>query len=190
MTSVRAAATAFFAVDGFVFATWAVRIPAVKAATHASPAVLGLALLGLSGGAIATMTISGALCRRFGAGRMTVGSAILLSVALLLPPLARSALSLGLALLVFGAAYGSLNVSMNSLAISVVAAMRRPVMPSFHAAWSFGGLAGAALGGLLAQHLAPLPHFALVCAAGLAVTAWCGRTLLTHPLAAAGAVTG
>jgi hypothetical protein len=35
MTSVRAAATAFFAVDGFVFATWAVRIPAVKAATHA-----------------------------------------------------------------------------------------------------------------------------------------------------------
>jgi MFS family permease len=190
MTSVRAAATAFFAVDGFVFATWAVRIPAVKAATHASPAVLGLALLGLSGGAIATMTISGALCRRFGAGRMTVGSAILLSVALLLPPLARSALPLGLALLVFGAAYGSLNVSMNSLAISVVAAMRRPVMPSFHAAWSFGGLAGAALGGLLAQQLAPLPHFALVCAAGLAVTAWCGRTLLTHPLAAAGAVTG
>jgi MFS family permease len=190
MTSVRAAATAFFAVDGFVFATWAVRIPAVKAATDASPAVLGLALLGLSGGAIATMTISGALCRRFGAGRMTVGSAILLSVALLLPPLARSALSLGLALVVFGAAYGSLNVSMNSLAISVVAAMRRPVMPSFHAAWSFGGLAGAALGGLLAQHLAPLPHFALVCAAGLAVTAWCGRTLLTHPLAAAGAVTG
>jgi MFS family permease len=190
MTSVRAAATAFFAVDGFVFATWAVRIPAVKAATHASPAVLGLALLGLSGGAIATMTISGALCRRFGAGRMTVGSAILLSFALLLPPLARSALSLGLALVVFGAAYGSLNVSMNSLAISVVAALRRPVMPSFHAAWSFGGLAGAALGGLLAQHLAPLPHFALVCAAGLTVTAWYGRTLLTHPLAAAGAVTG
>jgi MFS family permease len=190
MTSVRAAATAFFAVDGFVFATWAVRIPAVKAATHASPAVLGLALLGLSGGAILTMTISGALCRRFGAGRMTVGCAILLSFALLLPPLARSALSLWLALLVFGAAYGGLNVSMNSLAISVVAALRRPVMPSFHAAWSFGGLAGAALGGLLAPHLAPLPHFALVCAAGLAVTAWCGRILLTHPLAAAGAVTG
>jgi MFS family permease len=190
MTSVRAAATAFFAVDGFVFATWAVRIPAVKAATHASPPALGLALLGLSGGAIATMAISGALCRRFGAGRMTVGSAILLSLALLLPPLARSAVGLGLALLVFGAAYGSLNVSMNSLALSVVAALRRPVMPSFHAAWSFGGLAGAGLGGLLAPHLAPLPHFALVCAAGLALTAWCGRTLLTHPLAAAGAITG
>jgi MFS family permease len=181
-TSVRAAATAFFAVDGFAFATWAVRIPAIKAATHASPEALGLALLGLSGGAIATMTISGALCRRFGARRIVVASGVFLSLALLLPPLAKSALWLGLALMVFGVGYGCMNVSMNSVAIEVVAALRRPVMPSFHAAWSFGGLAGAALGGLLAPHLAPLPHFAVVCAAGLAVTAWCGRALLTHPL--------
>jgi len=189
MASVRAAATAFFAVDGFAFASWAVRIPAVKAATHASPAALGLALLGLSGGAIATMTISGALCRRFGARRMVVVSGVLLSFALLLPPLARSALWLALALMVFGVGYGCMNVSMNSVAVEVVAALRRPVMPSFHAAWSFGGLAGAALGGLLAPHLAPLPHFAIVCAAGLAVTAWCGRTLLAHPPAAATAGT-
>jgi MFS family permease len=181
-TSVRAAATAFFAVDGFAFATWAVRIPAIKEATHASPAALGLALLGLSGGAIATMTISGALCRRFGARRIVVASGVLLSFALLLPPLAKSALWLGLALMVFGVGYGCMNVSMNSVAIEVVAALRRPVMPSFHAAWSFGGLAGAALGGLLAPHLAPLPHFAVVCAAGLVVTGWCGRALLTHPL--------
>jgi MFS family permease len=180
MTAVRAAATAFFAVDGFTFASWAVRIPAVKEATHASPASLGLALLGLSGGAVATMTISGALCRRFGPSRMTVVSGILLSLALLLPPLARSAVWLGLALAVFGIGYGCMNVSMNSLAVDVVAALDRPIMPSFHAAWSFGGLAGAGLGGLLAPHLAPLPHFAIVCAAGLAVTAWCGRTLLTH----------
>lgn len=186
MTGVRAAATAFFAVDGFAFASWAVRIPAVKAATHASPAALGLALLGLSGGAVATMTISGALCRRFGARRMVVVSGVLLSFALLLPPLARSAVWLGLALAVFGIGYGSMNVSMNSVAVEVVAALRRPVMPSFHAAWSLGGLLGAGLGGLLAPHLAPLPHFALVCAAGLAVTAWCGRTLLAHPVTAAG----
>jgi len=182
MTAVRAATTAFFAFDGFAFASWAVRIPAIKAATHASPAALGLALLGLSGGAVATMTISGALCRRFGPGRMIAASGVLLSLALLLPPLARSAVWLGLALAVFGTGYGCMNVSMNSLAVDVVAALGRPVMPSFHAAWSLGGLCGAALGGLLAPHLAPLPHFAIVCAAGLAVTAWCGRTLLAHPV--------
>jgi MFS family permease len=180
MTRVRAAATAFFAVDGFIFASWAVRIPAVKAATHASPAALGLALLGASGGAVATMTISGALCRRFGSDRVIVAAGAALSSALLLPPLARSALWLGLALVVFGIGYGAMNVSMNSLAVDLVASLRRPVMPSFHAAWSFGGLAGASLGGLLAPHLAPLPHLGLVALAGLAVTAVCGRTLLAH----------
>lgn len=177
---VRSATTAFFAIDGFIFASWAVRIPAVKEAAHASPAALGLALLGLSGGAVATMTISGALCRRFGSHRVIVAAGLLLSLALLLPPLARSPLWLGLALAVFGIGYGGLNVSMNSLAVDVVAAIRRPVMPYFHAAWSFGGLFGAGLGGLLAPHLAPLPHLALVAAVGLAVTAVCGRTLHRH----------
>jgi MFS family permease len=179
---VRGAVTAFFAIDGFIFASWAVRIPAVKVAAHASSGTLGLALLGLSGGAVATMTISGALCRRFGSQRMIVATGMLLSLALLLPPLARSPLWLGLALAVFGVGYGGLNVSMNSLAVDLVAAIRRPVMPYFHAAWSFGGLFGAGLGGLVAPHLAPLSHLALVAAAGLAVTAICGRTLFLHPI--------
>jgi MFS family permease len=178
----RSATTAFFAIDGFIFASWAVRIPAIKEQTAASPAALGLALLGASGGAVATMTISGALCRRFGSRPLTVAGGATLSAALVLPPLARSAQALGLALVVFGVGYGCLNVAMNSLAVDLVAALRRPVMPSFHAAWSFGGLAGASAGGLLAPHLSPLRHLALVAVAGLAVTAVCGRALLAHPV--------
>ncbi len=57
--------------------------------------------------------------------------------------------------MVFGIGYGGLNVAMNSLAVDLVAVLRRPVMPSFHAAWSLGGLAGAALGGLAAPALDP-----------------------------------
>jgi MFS family permease len=179
---VRVAVTAFFAMDGFVFASWAVRIPAVKAAVGASPATLGIALLGVSVGAIATMALTGALCRRFGSARMVVAGAAWLSLALLLPALARSAVALGLGLAVFGIGYGGLNVAMNSLAVDVVAVLRRPVMPSFHAAWSLGGLAGAALGGLAAPALSPLAHFSLVCLLGLAVTVACGRIVLTTPL--------
>src|SRR6201996_5288973 len=128
------------------------------------------------------MTLSGALCRRFGSPRVAAVACAWLSLALLLPPLARSALALGLALVVFGIGYGGLNVAMNSLAVDLVAVLRRPVMPSFHAAWSFGGLAGSALGGLAAPVLTPLAHFSLVCLFGLAVTAVCGRILLTTPL--------
>ena len=178
----RAAVTAFFAMDGFVFASWAVRIPAVKAAVGASPATLGIALLGVSAGAIATMALTGALCRRFGSARLVVVGAVWLSLALLLPALARSALALGLGLAVFGIGYGGLNVAMNSLAVDLVAVLRRPVMPSFHAAWSLGGLAGAALGGLAAPALTPLAHFSLVCLLGLALTAVAGRVVLTTPL--------
>jgi MFS family permease len=181
---VRAAVTAFFAFDGFIFATWAVRIPAVKAATGASPAELGIALLGVSGGAILTMALSGVLCRRFGATRVLICGAVWLSLALLLPALAKSALALGLGLVVFGIGYGCVNVAANTVAVDVVAVLRRPVMPSFHAAWSLGGLTGAALGGLLAPHLTPLPHFAIATVLGLAVTIVAGRVLLTTALPA------
>jgi MFS family permease len=51
-------------------------------------------------------------------------------------------------------------------------------MPSFHAAWSLGGLAGASLGGLLAPHLSPLRHLFLIALAGLLVTAVAGIALL------------
>jgi MFS family permease len=181
-TRLRVAITAFFTMDGFVFASWAVRIPAVKAAIGASPASLGVALLGASVGAIATMMLTGALCRRFGSARVAVAGGAWLSLALLLPAMARSAVTLGLALIVFGIGYGGLNVAMNSLAVDLVAVLRKPVMPSFHAAWSLGGLAGSALGGLLATAVSPLPHFGIVCALGLAVTVLCGRVILTTPL--------
>jgi MFS family permease len=128
------------------------------------------------------MALTGALCRRFGSARLAVAGAAWLSLALLLPALARSAVALALGLAVFGIGYGGLNVAMNSLAVDLVALLRRPVMPSFHAAWSLGGLAGAALGGLVAPALTPLAHFSLAGLLGLAVTATCGRIVLCTPL--------
>jgi MFS family permease len=176
----RVALCAVFAVHGFIYASWAVRVPAIKQQAGASSAALGLALLGLSAGAVATMVLAGALCRRFGSQRVAVLSCALLSVTLVPPALARSATALGLLLLPFGAAYGCLNVAMNSIAVDIVAALRRPVMPGFHAAWSLGGLAGAGLGGLLAPHLSPARHLLLIALAGLLVAAVSGYTLLTR----------
>ena len=176
----RIALCAVFAAHGFMFASWAVRVPAIKEQTAASSAALGLALLGLSAGAVATMLLAGALCRWFGSPRVTVLSCAVLSLTLPLPALAGSALALGLLLAAFGAAYGCLNVAMNSVAVDIVTALRRPVMPGFHAAWSFGGLAGAGLGVLLAPQLSPLRHLLLVALAGLLVSALAGQVLLTR----------
>src|SRR4051794_37132106 len=140
LTRLRIALTVFFALDGFLFAGWVVRIPAIKQQTGASASTLGLALLGVSAGAVVTMMLTGRLCRRFGSHPVAVVCAVLLPLSIALPARTHSALSLGLVLLVFGAAYGGMNVAMNSAAVDLVAALRRPVMPSFHAAFSLGGM--------------------------------------------------
>ncbi|MFD7551101.1 MFS transporter [Streptomyces sp. NPDC059816] len=176
----RTALTAFFALDGFVFAGWVVRIPAIKEQTGASATSLGLALLCLSAGAVVTMTLTGRLCRRFGSLRVTIACAALMSLSVLLPPLARSATTLGIVLLLFGAAYGSLSVALNSAAVNVVLAVRRPLMPAFHAAYSLGGMVGAGLGALLAGSLSPTPHLILLATIGLSVTVVAARPLLRH----------
>jgi predicted MFS family arabinose efflux permease len=180
LTRLRVAITAFFALDGFVFAGWVVRIPSVKEQTGASPGALGLALLGVSAGAVVTMMLTGRLCRRFGSHPVTVVCAVLLSLSVALPPLTHSALALGAVLLVFGAAFGGINVAFNSAAVDLVAALRRPVMSSFHAAFSLGGMIGAGLGGLVAGSLSATRHLLGITVIGLLVTAVAGRTLLRH----------
>jgi MFS family permease len=180
LTRLRVALTAFFALDGFVFAGWVVRIPAVKEQTGASPGALGLALLGVSAGAVVTMMLTGRLCRRFGSHPVTVVCAVLLSLGVALPPLTHSALALGGVLLIFGAAFGGINVAFNSAAVDLVAALRRPVMSGFHAAFSLGGMIGAGLGGLVAGSLSATRHLLGITVIGLLVTAVAGRTLLRH----------
>jgi MFS family permease len=76
--------------------------------------------------------------------------------------LAGSAWELAAALFVFGMTGGSLNVSMNTHAVSVEEGYGRPIMGSFHAFWSAGAMTGSAVGGWAAgQGITPLPHFGL-----------------------------
>ncbi|MEE1828757.1 MFS transporter [Streptomyces sp. BE20] len=177
------ALTAFFAVDGFLFAAWVVRIPDVRSQVNASHSTLGLALLCVSAGAVATMPIVGRLCLRYGSRPVTVASLALLALAVPLPAHTHSVATLGGVLLLFGAGYGGANVAMNSAAVEIVAELRRPVMPSFHAGYSLGGLLGAGAGGLLAGSITAGWSLALGGLLGLVVTAVAGAALLRSPAA-------
>jgi MFS family permease len=159
----RFAVLGVFFVNGVVIGTWVVRIPAIKERLGLGEGLLGVALLGAAVGALVAMPIVGALVSRLGSRRVVGTAAFLLSVSLLMPALAPNLPALVLALVMLGAANGGLDVAMNAQAVAVERGYGRPIMSSFHAAWSFGGLAGAALGGLSAsQGIGPLPHFSAV----------------------------
>jgi MFS family permease len=91
-------------------------------------------------------------------------------VAFILPGFAPSLPLLALALFVYGASNGGLDVAMNAQAALVERRYARPIMNSFHALWSVGGLTGAAIGGLAAAGgLGTGMHFVIAAAAGLTV---------------------
>ena len=159
LKSARVSVAVVFFIHGLLVSNWLARIPAVQADLHLSSGVLGLALLGASAGAFAAIVWIPRLLGRFGSARVTTWSSFGLCAALALPALATSALSLAVALVVYGALAGAMDVAMNTQAVDVERAYRRPVMVAFHALFSFGGMTGAGMGGLAAARgLAPLPH--------------------------------
>ncbi len=115
----RLAVSAAFLANGLGFANWAARIPAVKDDVGLSTGALGLALLGIALGAVVAMPVSGALLVRFGSRRLTRLTLVLFCIALPLPALAASLPALLGALVLLGAASGSLDVSMNAQAVMV-----------------------------------------------------------------------
>lgn len=146
LRAARAATFAYFALNGFVLGMWVVHIPAVERRAGISHAVLGSLLLLLGAGAFAGMQLVGPLADRFGARRVVPVSAGLCAAAVLLPGLATSGWALGAALLVLGLGNGCLDVSMNAHAVQVERGYGRPVMSTFHAVFSLGGVAAALAG--------------------------------------------
>ena len=172
MWAARMAVLGIFFLNGFGFGSWAVRIPAVQERLDLGEGLLGLALLGMAAGSLVSMPLAGGLVSRLGS-RPVVG-ATGLGFFLALPLLAWSpSLALLVPALAFaGASGGSLDVSMNAHAVAVEKGQGRPIMSSFHAAFSLGGLAGAAVGGAVAAWgVGVAPHLAGVSALSLAAFA-------------------
>src|SRR3546814_1140571 len=87
--------------------------------------------------------------RRLGGRSVTAVAAILFCATFPLPVLAPDLAWLVIGLVLFGAATGSMDVAMNGQAAAVERLRGRPIMSSFHALYSLGGLAGAGVAGLL-----------------------------------------
>ena len=174
-----------FLVHGLVVSTWVSRIPAVQSTLSLSNGVLGLTLLSSAIGAVSSIPVVGFLVSRYGSKKISIFSSLLFCLSTILPALAFNSVTLSIALLIFGAAAASMDVSMNAQGVDVEKALGAPTMSRFHGMFSLGGMIGAGLGGLVAAHgIKVLPHFAVSSALNLLAVAIASRFLLdTHQAA-------
>ncbi|UXW86014.1 MFS transporter [Microbacterium azadirachtae] len=175
----RAAIFAIFLASGLSIATWASRVPDIKAALHVDNAQMGVLLLGMGVSSIVGISTSPAVMARTGArlgmlvtmlsfaagvGLIGLGTNVLGSLPVVI-----------VGLVLFGLGNGSLDVMMNVEATAIEQQMGKTILPVFHAFFSFGTVIGAGIGALLVQLGWNVSSHALLIAAViavLAVTCW------------------
>ena len=156
-----------FALCGLALASWVARLPATRDALGASTLEMGVLIFGLSLGSILGLLISSHLIARFGAKGIMTWCFTIAPVGLATAGIAASfgpsfvVIFIGLA--VFGAAFSICDVAMNVSGAANERALGRAIMPIYHAFFSFGTIAGAALGALAeALHVPVFAHMAAI----------------------------
>ena len=183
MRATRLAITLVFLADGVMIGSWAARIPAVQRHADLTNAGLGVALFAMSLGAMVAMPLAGWLSGRIGSRAVVTAGLATAAISLFAASLAAGLPELAAALAAFGASFGAVNVAANVQGLALERLYRRPILSSFHAAFSAGGLVGAGLGAVVvALGVGPREHLgglALVLAAGALLLA--RRLLATAP---------
>jgi MFS family permease len=142
----RLAVIAVFFVHGFLFASWTAHIPQVQHHLALSDGRLGLALLGAPIGSVLAMVVAARLLPIVGSKPMVRFALIGYCVSGPFIGLTGSLGTFFVAFLLWGFFQGTLDVSMNTQAITVERFSGRVLMPGFHGSWSTGALVGAITG--------------------------------------------
>ena len=173
MRAPQRSVAAMFLFNGALFGAWASRIPSVQAAFGFTAGELGLLLLGLAGGAIASFPLAGAMSDKFGPAKVTRAIAMFYGPALPLMAVSPGPLSLAVAVVAFGAAHGAMDVAMNGWGAEVERRLGRPMMSKFHAMFSVGAGVGAGSGVLAAAWgIGAAEHFIVFAALSAIPALW------------------
>ena len=150
MRCARAAALALYVILGLVEGIWVARIPGLKGQLHLTDGLLGLSLPVGPAGLVAVMPLAGRLADRLGSARLCRLAGLAVAVLPLALWTAGTLTALIGVLLAFGVTGGLMSVGLGAQGVRMERAYGRPLMASFYAFFSLGGLTGAVLGGLLA----------------------------------------
>jgi fucose permease len=175
----RRGVTVVFFVFGALAATWVSRIPLIKDKLGLSAAELSLALIASPVGLLSAVLLVSTLVGRFTSGVVTRWAVLAAAIAVVLPAFAWSLPSLAGALLAFGLTMGTLDTAMNTQAVAIERAYRKPIMSAIHGMFSVGMLFGAVVGaGAAHADVDPRLHFVAAAACLGALGIWQARSLL------------
>ena len=167
----RIGTAALFMANGVGIGAWAGALPLLQQQSGLSDEMLSMILVCFAAGAVAAMAFAGRPTGRYGSDRTALAAAIGFAAALCLPPTAPSVPALAAAALLLGATSGLLDVAMNTQATIVEEAWGSPIMSSFHALFSLGGMFGSLALSLLLRSGLTLAGGMLVAAAAAACLA-------------------
>ncbi|WP_315310567.1 MFS transporter [Pantoea vagans] len=172
-----------FLINGLGMSAWAPLVPFARDRLQLSGASLGALLLCLGIGSLAAMPVTGTLVARFGCRRVMGFSTLLVLLMMPLLATADSHLVMAVALMLFGAGLGMLDVAMNYQAVQVEQAADKPMMSGFHGFFSLGGILGAGtVSLLLSRAFTPLHATLIVMAVMLLLLLWRLPVLMSQRL--------
>lgn len=159
----RLAVAAFFFIAGLSFASWASRIPDVKARLQLSDAALGGVLFALPVGSMISLPFAGWLVARHGSKKIMTIAATCYPMVLILIGLSAQVWQIVPVVFLFGLLGNLCNIAVNTQAVGVEALYGRSIMASFHGIWSLAGFTGAAIGTfMVSKGIVPVYHFLFI----------------------------
>ncbi len=134
----RLALLCVFLANGLGIGSWAAAIPRIKADLALSDAGLSFALLAFAAGGIVAMPLTGLLAHRLRSGLASIVAGFAFAAAIAAIGFAPSLEMLCATAFLAGTTSGVMDVAMNANASDVERRSGRPLMSSFHAAFSLG----------------------------------------------------
>jgi MFS family permease len=136
---------AIFAINGLVIGSWAGVLPALRTRLGIDAGTLAVLLFVVGVAAVASMQVGGRMADRVGSRRVTLSVLPLMIGGALVLAFATSCPMAIVAGVLIGLGNGATDVAMNALGVAVEKARPIPVLSRFHAFWSIGTFAGAAV---------------------------------------------
>jgi len=177
----------FFFLSGFLFASWASRIPTIKAALELNDAQLGTLLFILPISSLLGLPFSSVLISRFNSRVPILVSCIFQSLALIGVGYSTNIILLGISLFVFAFSLRILNIGINTQSVNLQKQYEKPIIGSFHGIWSLGGIFGAGITSLfLALNISIAIHLLTIGILGLILAIFSYPKLLTDDRSTSG----